>query len=250
MSLQALPKPDPSPTESWLPVNVMTHLPLPSSTARAPRRWRATCLLGGLLATAALMAQAAVTHGSSVEAAPTSMGAGTRTLDKALNGDLSTGDRNLDLLLESQRKGGARLDEAPAAQAMPAQPAGSRLPLQPLLAAVPAVQAPRPSDAGPRFEPLLTLPERGQMGSAGLPAPRVARDWSGGSTQTQTAAGAAHSGGSIYGDSPGLKSAARPMRDWLQEGVAFVKDNLITVLLVVGVIALLAIGLKAYSRRI
>ena len=226
-------------------------MPLPKSTAKSsPRRWRAGRMMGGLLAASALMAQAAVTHGSNADTTPAPMAAGTRTLDKALSGDLSTGDRNLDLLLESQRKGGALLDEAPEAQAMPARPAGSRLPLQPLPAAVPAVQVPRPSGAGPRFEPLLTLPERGQMGSAGLPAPKLARDWSGGSTQTQTAAGAAQSGGSIYGDSPGLKSAVRPLRDWLQEGVAFVKDNLVTLLLAGAAIALLAIGLKAYSRRI
>ena len=229
----------------------MTSLPLPEPTARSsPRRRHAGRVLSGLLAASALVAQAAVTHGSNADTAPAATAASTRTLDKALSGDLSTGDRNLDLLLESQRKGGTRLDEAPAAQTMPAQPAGSRLPPQPLPATVPAVQAPRPSDAGQRFEPLLTLPERGQMGSAGLPAPKVARDWSGGSTRTQTAAGSAHSGRSIFDDNPGLKSGVRPLRDWLQEGVAFVKDNLVSLLLAGAAITLLAIGLKAYSRRI
>ena len=234
----------------------MTRLPLPASTAmRSPRRWRATRVLAGLLAAAALMAQAAVTPGSSVEPEPAALGAGTRILDKALSGDLSTGDRNLDLLLESQRKGGlTRLDEAPAAQALPARPAVGRQPLQLLPAVVPAVvpavPAPRPPDVGQRFEPLLALPEPGQMGSAGLPAPRVARDWSGGSTPSQSAAGAAHSGGSIYGDSPGLRSAIRPMRNWLQEGVEWVRENLIVILLAAVAIMLLAMGLKAYSRRI
>lgn len=226
----------------------MTCLPLPASNARsAPRRWCTTRVLAGLLAASALMAQAAETQGSGVEAVPAVLGAGTRTLDKALIGDLSTGDRNLDLLLESQRKGGlARLDEAPAAQALPARPAGGRQPLQTL----PVVPAPRPPDVGQRFEPLLALPEPGQMGSPGLPAPRVARDWSVGSKPSQSAAGAAYTGSSIYGDSPGLRSAIRPMRNWLQEGVEWVRENLIVILLAAAAIMLLAMGLKAYSRRI
>ena len=246
MSLQRGPNPDRHP----LPARqAMTRLPLRRSTAgSSPAWWHPRRVLGGLLAASALLAQAAVTNGSSVDSAPASMGAGTRTLDKALSGDLSTGDRNLDLLLESQRKGLDRVDEAPAAQAMPARPAGGRQPVQTLPAAAAEGQAPRPPAAGQRFEPLLTLPERGQVGNAGPAAPKLARDWSGGARQS--AHGPVNAADSIYGDSPVLRSAARPLRDWIQEGVALVKDNLITIALAGAVIALLAVGLKAYSRRI
>lgn len=205
-------------------------------------------MLGALVAVSSLVAQAAVTNGGNADAAPSSMGGTTRTLDKALSGDLTTGDRNLDLLLESQRKGGDRLDEAPAAKPMPARPAGGRQPLQPLPESATAAQAPSLPDAGQRFEPLLALPERGQRVNPGLPTPKVARDWSGGTGQS--AVGPGNSGGSSYGDTASLRSAARPLREWIQEGVAFVKDHLIAILLAGAAITLLAMGLKAYSRRI
>ena len=220
-----------------------------STTARSslgPQRARR--LIGALTAAAALVAQAAVTHGSNADTAPPPMASSTRTLDKALSGDLTTGDRSLDLLLESQRKGGERLDDAPAAQAMPTRPPGSRQLLQPLPEKAPAAQTPRPPGAGQRFEPMLALPERGQLTNPGLSAPKMARDWAGGSGQA--VGGPAIAEGWIDGDSARLRSAARPLRDWIQEGVAFLKEYLIAILLAGAAIALLAMGIKAYSRRI
>ena len=43
----------------------------------------------------------------------------TRSLDKALGGDLSSGDSTLDMLMDGQRKGTHRLDEAPSTRAVP-----------------------------------------------------------------------------------------------------------------------------------
>lgn len=205
-------------------------------------------LIAALTVAFTLVAQAGVTHGSNADIAAPPMSSGARTLDKALSGDLSTGDRNLDLLLESQRKGGERLDEAPVPQAMPDRLRGNRQLPQPLPEKAPAAQTPRPSEAGQRFEPMLAQPERGQLTTPGLATPREARDWAGGSGQA--VGGPANADGRIGGNTSGLRSAARPLRDLIDAGVAYLKDNLFAILLVGAGFALLALGIKAYSRRI
>ena len=227
----------------------MTPLLFASRPASSSPSWqRAGRLIGALLALSALVAQAAVTHGSNGDITASRLGSSTGILDKALSGDLTTGDRNLDLLLESQRKGGDRLDAAPAAQAMPARPTGGRQLLQPLPDKTAPAQTPRPPEAGQGFAPMLALPERSQLTNAGLPAPKAARDWSGGSGQTL--GGPAKAGGSIDSDASRFRSTARPLRDWILDGVAFLKGHVIAILLGSAAIALLAMGLKAYSRRI
>ena len=231
------------------PVIGMTRLLFTSTPAGlSPSRQRAGRLISALLALTALVAQAAVTHGSNGDITPSRLGSSTGILDKALSADLTTGDRNLDLLLESQRKGGDRLDEAPAAQAMPARPTGGRQLLQPLPEKTAAAQTPRPPEAGLRFAPMLALPERSQLNNAGLHAPKAARDWSGGSGQTL--GGPANAGVLIDNDASHFRSTARPLRDWILEGVAFLKGHLFAILLGSAAIALLVMGLKAYSRRI
>lgn len=227
----------------------MTPLLFASTPASSSSSWqRAGRLISALLALSALVAQAAVTHGSNGDITASRLGSSTGILDKALSGDLTTGDRNLDLLLESQRKGGDRLDAAPAAQAMPARPTGGRQLLQPLLEQTAPAQTPRPPEAGQRFAPMLALPERSQLTNAGLPAPKAARDWSGGSGQTL--GGPANAGGSIDSDASRFRSTARPLGEWILKGVDFLKGHLFAILLGSAAIALLAMGLKAYSRRI
>lgn len=220
-----------------------------------PGRRRAAHWACALVALSALGAQAGVTQGSTADTAPSAMGGNTRTLDKALGGDLSTGDRNLDLLLESQRRGADRLDEAPVSRPVPDRPGQGRSALQPLPeTAAAGPPPPTPPDTAQRFEPTLILPERGQLTHPGLPTPKAARDWGGGTGQAVGGAagpgGSGGSGGSIYGDSSGLRSAARPLRDWVLEGLDFVKAHLIAIALAGAAIALLVMGLKAYSRRI
>lgn len=197
----------------------------------------------------AMAAPAAVTQGGGADAEPT-MGLGTRTLDKALGGDLTTGDRNLDLLLDSQRRAGERLDETPTARHWPDRPAAGRLVIQPLpqAASASAVAVPVAPDAPRRYEPSLGLPEGGQLGATNPPTPKAARDWGGGTGQAS--AGSGGSGGSIYGDTSRLRSATRSLREWILESVAFLKDHVIAILLAGAAIALLAKGLKAYSRRL
>jgi len=225
----------------------MTSLPLPILATSLRRRLAAPWVCA-VLALGALGAQAATTQGGGADAAPAALGTGTRTLDRALGGDVSTGDRNLDLLLESQRKAGEGLLEAPTSQPVPDRPAAGRPLLQALPQAATGVQAPMGPEAARRYEPgSLALPEPGQLGSAGLPAPRAARDWSGGTAPAPAAKGP---GGSIYGDTSGLRTAARPLRELIQEGLAFLQDHAIAIVLTIAAIALLAMGLKAYSRRI
>lgn len=235
----------------------MTRLTLPPPIAAAPPgQRRAAPWLCAVMALWAMAAPAAVTQGGGADAGPPPLGVGTRTLDKALGGDLTTGDRNLDLLLDSQRRAGERLEAAPTSRPLPDRPlpdrplAGRQV-LQPLpqAATASAVALPVAPNAPRRYEPSLALPEGGQLGSASPPTPKAARDWSGSST-SQAAAGSGGSGGSIYGDTSRLRSAIRPLREWIQQSVAFVKDHVIAILLVGAAIALLAKGLKAYSRRI
>ena len=146
-------------------------LPPPSPAMPTGQRRVARWLCAGM-ALWAMAAPAAVTQGGGADVGSPTMGGGTRTLDKALGGDLSTGDRNLDLLLDSQRRAGDRLDETPTSRPMPDGPAARRQLLQPLPAAASAVAAPVALDAPRRYEAPLALPEPGHLGQSSLPTPK------------------------------------------------------------------------------
>ena len=171
-----------------------------------------------------------------------------RSLDRALSGEISTGDRNLDLLLDAQRKGLGTLDEAPTPGRMPERGRSERLLAQPL----PEPQRPadprRQGQAAPPqawpAAPITTLPisPLGQVLPSATPAPspRFGRDWAGNGAAGLDAA-------------PGQRGAGPPglwLRDLVQDGVAFIKDHLLAIIGAWAAIAALVFGLKAYSRRI
>ena len=226
----------------------MAHLtPAIRPRTPAPAAWRAGQWLAAasaLLACQALAATATAPADSAVQPRP-----GLRSLDKALSGEVSTGDRNLDLLLDAQRKGPAVLEDEPKPGRMPDRVRSDRLagqplpepqrPVDPLRQPLPA---PAPASAGLTVSLGQVLPS-----AAPTAAPRLGRDWSG-----NAGAAAAHSGAA--GAQRGDGAAAHPpdlwLRDLIQEGLAFVKDHLYAILGTWAGIALLAVGVKAYSRRL
>lgn len=191
-----------------------------------------------------LGAHAAVSVTTITEPQPPSAGAATRSLDKALGGGLSTGDHNLDLLLDAQRKGTDRLDEKLAGRSLPERPASGRLAITSL---------PEPSRS---MAPMATMPAvipplavPGQILQAAPPGAQaqIARGWGVGTAQA--AAGTRHAGAGASAEAGGLRADHR-LREWVLEGLAFVKHHLFTILAAGAMIALLVVGLKTYSRRV
>ena len=193
-----------------------------------------------------LGALAAVT--SSADAPLPAAGTTTRSLDKALGGDLSTGDRNLDLLLDAQRKGMDRLDESPAAREMPQRPANGRLAIQPLPEPARPVETPVPLPTGNRAAAPLAMPGQVLQAAPHGTVPRANRDWSGGAGQA--AAGLSESGAGDNTDAKRSRAVDAQLRELFFEVVAFVKSHLIEIVAVWTFIALLVAGVRAYSRRI
>ena len=215
----------------------------------ADRPWQATArglwLCLAVMGAAASAAGQTATNSSGLPAdpaTPASLGAGSRVLDRALTGALSTGDGNLDLLLDAQRKLPGALDETPGGK-MPPRSSASRAPpavlTEPARPADTATPAARPS--ADRLPPpaapgqVLDLPAQG-----GNPGAR--RHWSAGP--------AGHGGEGGFGMDPSALIKSDPqLRDLVQRSMRFVKDNIIEFLAGVLLVVALAAGLKAYSRR-
>lgn len=200
--------------------------------------WAASVLAGG--AHAAVMATA--------EAPPPAAGAMTRSLDKALGGDLSSGDRTLDMLMDGQRKGTHRLDETPSTRAVPERSARGRLAIQlPPEPSRPMETPVRLPAGSPAVAPLAMPGQVLQVAPSGT-APRAQRDWSG--AAAQGAAGSREAGAGAYAEANGLPAVDSRLREWILAGLAFVKDHLIEILAAWALIALLVAGVKVYSRRL
>lgn len=214
---------------------------LPACRAAGSRTGRWLISTASLLAWQALAATTPAPADTALPAAP-----GLRLLDKALSGEVSTGDHNLDLLLDAQRKGLATLDEAPTPGRMPERGrserlAGQALP-EPQRQADPQRLLPAtPPAALPTAPLILVLPS-----ASPVAPPRLARDWSGNSAAAQ-AAGTGQRGVS---GSTGPRAPDLFLRDLILDGLALIKVHLFAILGACAAIALLVLGLKAYSRRI
>lgn len=175
-------------------------------------------------------------------AAPAALGASSRVLDRALSAGISTGDSNLDLLLDAQRKLPGTLDEASVGK-VPPRASTHRNP--PAVLAEPARPVDSPAPAARPYAdalPRQTLP--GQVLDApsqgGNPGAR--RAWSTGP--------AGPGGDSGFGLDPSAVVKSDPhLRDLVQRSVRFVKENIVEFLAAVLLVVALGAGLKAYSRR-
>lgn len=213
----------------------------------APRRCRPVLAWwAGLVM--AFGAHAAVSVTATTDAQLPSAGATTRSLDKALGGDLSTGDRNLDLLLDTQRRGTDRLDETPAVRAMPERSANGRLAIQPLPEAFRPVQALLPLPEGNRAVAPLAMPGQVLQAPPSSTVARATRDWRVG--VAQGTGGSSDAAAGSYSETTGVRPVDLQLRAWVFAGLAFVKEHLVAIVLAGAAIAVLAMGLKAYSRRI
>ena len=173
---------------------------------------------------------------------------GIRSTDRALHPETSTGNKNLDLLLELQdRSGEAARPAAPRSAAAAAA-----------LADLPARATERPAAEPATARPVMQpFEDMGAPQRDGSPTPQRAerREWTGG-----PAGGGAGSG---YGKSDAYRTDD-PESDILRRGhsddnllrrlpnelIALLRDNRYWLLGALGVAALLGAAHKAYSRRI
>ena len=182
---------------------------------------------------------------TNAETARVGVSTGGKLLDKAVQGGVSTGSRNLDLLLEMHR--------SEAAQG--SKPANSRVDAAD--AAQPG-KKPSPSQVGNR-EQLPSLSQNPLLGSDITGAQQRAellqakRDWLGeGSSPSESAGNSRRK--------PQAEAVARDVNANSADGDAirlmpltvlqFLHDNQIELLLGVVLLVLVAAGLKAYSRRV
>lgn len=185
-----------------------------------------------------------------------------RTMDRALSATTSTGNKNLDLLLELQgRPGEDNRQAAPVRSAAAASAAAAEL------AALRAKAAQRPTswqDEPSRREPAERRPderppaERPQLGiqlfdgagtlqgDARAAPPVQRREWVG---QPGGSAGYGAAGREA-GSSRSGYDADNPMAQMLRDLVQFLRDNRLWLLGTVGALAVLGAALKAYSRRV
>ncbi len=221
-------------------------------------------LLAGL--GGSMPAQAAAVSGGVERVQPVIGGAGAnpadadgagRTLNKALTGDVSTGDKNLDLLLEIQRNSAVPDRSLPVAR--PNAPAAGPAAVGPSSTRVDALgQAPAQGQPAPPAT--QSLPRSGLLGpDSALPQSpadlgRANRNWGqtgGGIAST----GSAGSYGGVQQTLPGdaLRSDSGEsvhLLDSVKQALYFVRDNLVWWIGSVALLLLLAYGFKAYSRRI
>lgn len=187
---------------------------------------------------------------------------GITVLDKALTGSVSTGNDNLDLLLEMQRN-----DAADASQPLRPRSAAPTRPglgnpvgkASPALLPSQAASAVPPS-ALPRSLALsqsLLLGADAGLGTAARATPAQAKaDWTGARTMPMGIDSGADGGRSRYGndlsdghrawaevDDGSLRFWPRRVRDFLQENLAWVLGGIAGVLL-------LSAAIKAYARRV
>ena len=183
-----------------------------------------------------------------------------RGLDKSLGQEASTGNKNLDLLLELQGKPGDELRQAaPRAAAASASPAAASAAAA-ALAALRAKAAERPAQndssqienrrkAAPQpFEGLGTLENEARTAQ-----PTERRQWSGQLVGggAGSVGGAGYSGGSQEaGPSRGGYADDNQLRRLQREIIAFLRDNRFWLLGALGGLAVIGVGIKAYSQRI
>ena len=221
-----------------------------------PGRHARVLVLAGLMQAPGLMAAQAVSPSSAEPAGPARAASGS--LDRALSGGVSTGDRNLDLLLDTQRSLPGQLDEN-AGGKMPARASASRslqaaLP-EPNRQPEPPVTLPAGQQRGPTAEVAL-----GQVLSAPAAGanPAATRKWGDGG-----GGGGGNGGGGGSGGGGGYAGAAGPsapdghllvtsdpqLREFVQQSVRFLKDNLVEIGAVCVLIGLAIAGIKAQARR-
>lgn len=210
-----------------------------------------------------------------------------RSIDRALDGGLSTGDRSLDLLLEVQRGSqyrpeGLQADPARDGLAqtgkMPARPTaqspGGPAGLPPGMAGAAGNPGMASTQATPGTALPSALPTTGIAAPTGRPAGgEIKRDWVGinngalgsgvlgnggagnGVMGNGTAGSPARTFGAAgaYGDGrPALPDSGRAARGQLvqpRDLLLFVKNNLLEIVLSCGLVLLVIAGAKAYSRR-
>ena len=174
---------------------------------------------------------------------------GIRSTDRALQPETSTGNKNLDLLLELQD----RPDEAarPAARRSASAAAAALADLRARATERPVADQPAARPVTPSFEGIGTL-ERDGLATL-QPAER--REWTGG-----PAGGGADS---AYGKGDAYRADDREsdilrrgysddnlLRRLPKELIVFLRDNRYWLLGGLGVVALLGAAIRSYSRRI
>lgn len=177
---------------------------------------------------------------------------GVRSTDRALHPETSTGNKNLDLLLELQdQPGEAARPGAPRSAAAAAAAAAALADLRARAAERPAADPPA---ARPVMQPLEGIGTLERDGPA-TQQRAERREWTGG-----PAGGGA---GGAYGKSDAYRADDREsailrrgysdddlLRRLPKEIIGFLRDNRYWLLGALGVVALLGAALKAYSRRI
>lgn len=180
-----------------------------------------------------------------------------RMLDRSLYPEASTGNKDLDLLLESKGPSGEEPRRAAPRSAAAASAAAAELAVLRAKAAQPGPTPPdepiprEQAERGPADRPKLALRIVESLetlqGDARLSEPVARREWErlaggrGGYGESMRATGS--SGGSGYDDD-------HPLRRALREVIELLHDNRFWLLGTVGSIAVLGAVLKAYSRRI
>lgn len=175
---------------------------------------------------------------------------GLGSIDRSLHPETSTGNKNLDLLLELQgRAGEERRQEAPRSAA-----AAALADLRAKAAERPAPERPAEHQAAPRpvvlpFEAIGTPGGQGRL----APTPTERREWT---NQLGDGAGGTDSRRDPYRTGDRESDAIRGgyseslLRRLPQEAMAFLRENRYWLLGALGVAAVLGAALKSYSRRI
>ena len=168
-----------------------------------------------------------------------------RGLDRALGAETSTGNKNLDLLLELQGKPGEELRQAAPRSAAAASAAASALAALRVKAAERPAQYDGKAKPAPQpFEGMGTL-----EGEARAARPTERRQWSG-----QLAGGGG--GGAGYSDGSRGPGSSRDgyddnlLRKLSREVIAFLREKRYWLLGALGGLVVIGAGLKAYSRRV
>ena len=187
--------------------------------------------------------------------------AGLWSTDQSLHPETSTGNKNLDLLLELQGRPGeeprpvAPRPLAPRPLAPRSAAAAALVDLRAKAAEQPAQERPAADRAAARpvvlpFEAMGAPEGQGRL----APPPTERREWT---TQPGGGAGSSDSRRDAYRTADresdttrGAYSDDNLLRRWPQEVIAFLRENHYWLLGALGVAAVLGAALKSYSRRI
>ena len=176
---------------------------------------------------------------------------GLRSTDRSLYPETSTGNKNLDRLLELQGRPG----EVPRPVAPRSAAAAVLADLRAKVAEQPAQERPAADRVAARpvllpFEAMGTPDGQGRL----APPPTERREWT---TQLGGGAGSSDSWRDAYRTGDRESDAIRggysddnPLRRLVQEVIAFMRQNRYWLLGALGVAAVLGAALKSYSRRI